>query len=101
MDHVVHRAKRFKWEINSLLQMWIDGKWRLCLAQSSMKALWGMFMKTWAILGSNRHTICSKHNIGGEGCNCNFNNLFLGVWYVIKCKHLSMHLRLTYSLYQL
>jgi hypothetical protein len=25
-DHVVHRAKRFKWEINSFLQMWVDGQ---------------------------------------------------------------------------
>jgi hypothetical protein len=24
-DHVVHRAKRFKWEGNSLLCMWVDG----------------------------------------------------------------------------
>jgi hypothetical protein len=25
-DHVVHRAKRFKWEGNSLLRMWVDGQ---------------------------------------------------------------------------
>jgi hypothetical protein len=24
-DHVVNRAKRFKWEGNSLLCMWVDG----------------------------------------------------------------------------
>jgi hypothetical protein len=25
-DHVVHRAKRFKWERNSLLRMWVNGQ---------------------------------------------------------------------------
>jgi hypothetical protein len=30
-DHVVHRAKRFKWEINSLLQMWVDGQVKVVL----------------------------------------------------------------------
>ncbi len=40
-------------------------------------------------------------NIGGEGSNCKFSNLFLGVWCVTKFEHLSMHLDLTYSLYQL
>jgi hypothetical protein len=58
-------------------------------------------MMSWAILESNRHTICSKHNISGEGCNCKFSNLFVGVWCVIEFEHLSMHLHLTYNPYQL
>ncbi len=24
-EHVVHKAKQFKWEVNSLLWMWVDG----------------------------------------------------------------------------
>jgi hypothetical protein len=58
-------------------------------------------MKSWAILGSNRYTICSKHNTNGEGCICKFNSLFLGVWCVTKFGHLSIHLHLTYNPYQL
>jgi hypothetical protein len=58
-------------------------------------------MKNWAIMGSDEHTICSKPNIGGEGCNSKFNNLFLGVCCVTKFEHLSMHLYLTYNLKQL
>jgi hypothetical protein len=58
-------------------------------------------MKSWAILGFNGHTICSKHHTGGEGCNYKFNNLFLNVWCVTKFKHLSMHLHLSNNLYQL
>ncbi len=76
-------------------------KWRLCIAQSNVKTLWGMFMRSWAILGSNGHTICSWHNIGDKGCNCKFSNLFLCVWGVIEFKHMSMHLHFTYSPYQL
>jgi len=34
-----------------------------------MKVLCNMFMRSWAILGFNRLTICSRHNIGGVGCN--------------------------------
>jgi hypothetical protein len=48
-------------------------------------------MRSWAILGFDEHIICSKHNIGGKGCNYKFNNLFLSVWYVIEFGHLSMH----------
>jgi hypothetical protein len=47
-----------------------------------MRTLWSMFMKSWAILGSNKHIVCSKHNIGGEGCNYKFNNCFLHIWCV-------------------
>jgi hypothetical protein len=28
-DRVVHRAKMFKWEINFLLQMWVDGQMKV------------------------------------------------------------------------
>jgi hypothetical protein len=58
-------------------------------------------MKSWAILGSDGHIICFGSNIGGEGCNWKFNNLFLGAWCVTEFGHLSMHLHLTYNLYQL
>ncbi len=30
-DCVVHRAKQFKWEINSLLQMWVNGQVKVVL----------------------------------------------------------------------
>jgi len=53
------------------------------------------------ILGSNGHIIYSRHNTSGEGCNCKFNNLFLGVWCVTKFEHFSMHIHLTYNPYQL
>jgi hypothetical protein len=76
-------------------------KWRLCLTQNNVKALWGMLMKSWTTLGFDGYIICSKHNTSGEGCNCKFNNLFLGVWCVIKFGHLSMHLHFTYNPYQL
>jgi hypothetical protein len=76
-------------------------KWRLYLTQNNVKALWGMFMKSWAILGFDEHIVCCKHNIGGKGCNCKFRNIFLGVWCVTELKHLSMHLHLTYNPYQL
>jgi hypothetical protein len=76
-------------------------KWRLWFAQNNMRALWSMLMRSWAILGFDIHTICSRQNIGNEGCNCKFNNLFLGVWCVTEFKHLSMHLHFTYNLYQL
>jgi len=58
-------------------------------------------MKNWAILGFVGHIVCSRHNIGGKGYNCKFNNLFLGVWCVIEFGHFSMHLHLTYNPYQL
>jgi hypothetical protein len=56
-------------------------------------------MRGWAILGLNKHITCSKHNIGGKGCDYNFSNLFISVWCVIEFEHLSMHLHFTYNLY--
>lgn len=76
-------------------------KWRLCFSHNNVKALWGMLIKSWAILGFDEHIICFKHNIGCEGCNYKFNNFFISVWCVTEFKHLSMHLYLTYSPYQL
>jgi hypothetical protein len=75
--------------------------WRLCLAQNNVRALWSMFMTSWTILGSNRHTIYFRHNIGGKECNCKFGNLFISLWCVTEFKHISMHLHLTYNPYQL
>jgi hypothetical protein len=76
-------------------------KWRLCLAHSNLKPCEACSWRVGPFWGSNRHTICFRHSINGEGCNCKFNNLFLGVWCVIEFGHLSMHLHLTYSPYQL
>jgi len=42
-------------------------KWKLCFTQNNMGALWSIFMKSWAILGSNEYTICFKHNTSGKG----------------------------------
>jgi hypothetical protein len=39
-------------------------------------------MKSWVILGFNKHIVCSKHNIGGEGYNYKFNKFFLHIWCV-------------------
>jgi hypothetical protein len=55
-------------------------------------------MKSWVILGFDAHIVCFRHNIGGEGCNCKFNNLFFDVWCVTKFVHHLMHLHINYSL---
>jgi hypothetical protein len=52
-----------------------------------MNALYDMFMRSWAILGFNGTIVCSRHSIGGMGCNYMFSNLFINVWRVIKYKH--------------
>jgi hypothetical protein len=52
-------------------------------------------------MGFDEHIVCSQPSINGEGCNCKFNNLFLGVSCVIKFEHLLMHLHFTYNPYQL
>jgi hypothetical protein len=51
----------------------------LCYTHNKVKALCCMFMRSWAILGSNKPTFFFRHNIGGMRCNYKFNNLFLGV----------------------
>jgi hypothetical protein len=76
-------------------------KWRLYFTHDNMKALWGMLMKSWAILGFDGHIVCCKHNTSGKGWNYKFKFLFLGVWCVTEFKHLSMHLHFTYNPYQL
>ncbi len=70
-DHVVHKAKWFKWEGNSHLRMWANGQVEVVLHREQCES------------------------------NCKFNDLFLGVWYVTEFRHLSMHLHFTYNLYQL
>jgi hypothetical protein len=67
-------------------------KFGLCLTQNNVRALCGMFMSNWAILGFNKPIVCSMHNINSEGCNYMFNNLFHGVWSnvnVIQCTYIS------------
>ncbi len=70
-------------------------KWRLYIVHYNVKALWGMLMRSWAILGSDGHIVWCKHNSSDKGCNCKFENLFLGVWCVTEFKHLSMHWHFT------
>ncbi len=47
------------------------------LVGNNVKALYGMHMKSWVILGINGFIACFKHNIGGEGYNCMFKKKFL------------------------
>jgi len=65
-----------------------------------VRALYDMFMKSWAILGSDGPIVCSMHNIGGVGCNYRFNNLFFDVWGVIEYEHHSTQQHPNYNLYQ-
>jgi hypothetical protein len=67
-------------------------------AQNNVRALYSMLMRSWVILGSNKHVGCSKHNINGEGCKYKFNNLFLNVWCATEFGHHLMHLHLIYKL---
>jgi len=97
----VHRAKWFKWEGNSFLQVWVDGQVKVVFCPKQCENLVRCAHEKLGHFGSNKHIICSIHTTGGEGCFCKFSSLFLGVWCVTKFKYLSMHLRLTYNLYQL
>jgi hypothetical protein len=38
-DHVVHRAKQFKWEGNSLLRMWANGKMKVMFHPEQCESL--------------------------------------------------------------
>jgi hypothetical protein len=38
-------------------------------------------------MGSDEPIVCSRHSIGGVGCNYKFNSLFFSVWCVIEYKH--------------
>jgi hypothetical protein len=96
-DHVVHRAKQFKWEGNSLLRMWANGQVKVVPCPEQRESF---VRHVHEELGFDGHIVCSKHNIGGEGCNCKFSNLFLGVLCVTKFGHLSMYLHFTYNFYQ-
>jgi hypothetical protein len=78
--------------------MWVHGQVKVMPCPKQRESF--VRFKSWAILGSDGHTICSKHNIGGDGCNCKFKNLFIGVWCVTKFKYLSIYLHLTYNPYQ-
>jgi hypothetical protein len=44
-----------------------------------MKVLCDMVTRSGAILKFVRFLLCSKHNIGNEGCNREFNNCVFGV----------------------
>jgi hypothetical protein len=59
-----------------------------------MRALYNMFMRSWVILGSNAHIICSKHNTSGEDVTTSLIICFLiyGVWLylcIIQCTYTS------------
>jgi hypothetical protein len=58
----------------------------------NVMAMYGMFTRSWAILGIQRTIIYYNHNIGGMECNGKFNNLFFVVWCMIEFRHYSMHL---------
>jgi hypothetical protein len=45
----------------------------MLVAQNNMKALYDMFMKSWAIMGFDGFIICFKHNIIGEGSTIYFS----------------------------
>ncbi len=51
-DHVVNRAKRFKWEGNSFLWMWADGQVKVVLHPEQCENLVRNVHGSWAILGS-------------------------------------------------
>jgi hypothetical protein len=57
-----------------------------CLVENNVKALHGMFMKSWVSLGINGLRACFEHNIGGEEYNYMFNILFFNLWCVIDCR---------------
>ncbi len=97
----MHRAKQFKWEGNSLLWMWVDEQVKVVPHLKQCESLVRHVMKSWAILGFDKYTICYKHSTSGEGCNYKFNNLILGVWCVIEFRHLLMHLHFNYYHYHL
>jgi hypothetical protein len=97
----MHRAKWFTWEGNSLLQVWIDGWiWIVPRLEQCEGLVWHVHEELGHFV-SNAHIVCSKHNIGGEGCNYKFRSLFLSVWCVTKFMHHSMNLHFNYSLCQL
>ncbi len=98
-DRVVHRAKRLKWEGNSLLRMWVEGQVKDVLCPKQRESLVKHAHEELGHFGVQWTYSCSRHNTGGKGCNCKFSNLFLSIWCVFGC--LSMHLHLTYSPNQL
>ncbi len=69
--------------------------------RSKARALYNMFMKSWAILGLDMPIVCSKHNIGGMGCNYKFNKKKFSVWCVIEYMHHSKHQHPNYNPYEL
>ncbi len=81
-DWIVHKAKQFKWKNDSLLWVWTNWWVWVIPHLEQCEGLVDMFTRSWANLGSNKSTICSRHNTSGEGCNCKFNIFFwvYGVW---------------------
>jgi hypothetical protein len=78
---------------------WME-EFDMCFAYNIMRVLWGMLMKSWAILGFDGPIVCFKHNIGGKGCNYRFKVFFsmYGV-HMTKCKDILTHLPLIYNYY--
>ncbi len=72
-------------------------KCKLCFAHSNMKALYGMLVNSWAVLGFNELIVCFRHNIHDGECNYMFNSVFHGVWCVIEFRYHSMHLHFIYN----
>ncbi len=59
-DWVVHKAKWFKWEGNSLLHVWVDGQVWVVPRAKNVRTLLSMCMKSWAILGFDRSIVCFR-----------------------------------------
>jgi hypothetical protein len=78
-DHVVHKAKWFKWEGNSLLWMWANGQVEVVPCPRQHERLVRHAHKELGHFGVWWTYNLLRHNTTGEGCNCNFNNLFIGV----------------------
>ncbi len=72
-------------------------KCRFCFAHNNVKALCGMLINSWAILGFDEHVVCFRHNIHDGGCNYMFNNVFHDVWCVIEFMYHSMHVHFIYN----
>jgi hypothetical protein len=66
------------------------------LVATKSRTCHGMLIKSWAILGSKRLIVYSKHNINVKGCNCKFKNSFFGVWCITTCRHPSTHIHFIY-----
>jgi hypothetical protein len=93
----MHRAKDSNGKVIPSYKRGVMDACKWCLTQINVKALYGMLMRSWAIMGCNEPIIYCNHKNNGEKCDYKFNNLFLDVWYMTKYKYYSMHLHFIYN----